>query len=465
VSPSRTPDAGRPYGRADRPAVTPRSRPGPGDRAPGEPARSPGRPAGPRRSRDDHDVAIVGGGLGGVALGVALGRQGLDVVVLERSARPPELLRGEAIPPAGVAVLDALGLGPAVRSVCAETAGVELRHPAFPGGALAFDYAEAPSPVTHGLCGWRRPLYEALQAALAGAPGVALRAGWEVAAVEPRADGRRVLRARDRDRPPVAARLVVAADGQASRLRGLLGFAPLEERRTSWVQGFVARAPGFARRRVTVGYHPLGAVFCFPFLDGRVRTTIEHAPERRAELASGDPLATHRRVLREALPDVWAELGGDALEPLTPLQVQPGRSVALGGLVDDGAALVGDAAGCLDPFTGYGMTLALEDAASLARVVGAAGGDYRAARLRAFEVDRHRRAAPRREATELLAWAFLAPERGLADALLGRVGQAWATPEVRPLVAAQLAGFVAPAPESPGERLAGLGLLAPAGLG
>ena len=59
--------------------------------------------------------------------------------------------------------------------------------------------------------------------------------------------------------------------------------------------------------------------FVFPFPDGRFRSTIEYEVDRRDDFRSGDPLARHLEVLREALPDVFLALGGSAIEPLTPL--------------------------------------------------------------------------------------------------------------------------------------------------
>jgi 2-polyprenyl-6-methoxyphenol hydroxylase-like FAD-dependent oxidoreductase len=183
--------------------------------------------------------------------------------------------------------------------------------------------------------------------------------------------------------------------------------------------------------------------------------TFEHRPARREEVAARPPL----ELLREALPDVWLELGGPALEPATPVQVQPGRSVTLSSIVEDGVALAGDAAGCLDPFTGHGMALGLLDVATLAPLL--ARGDVGAGALRLHERARHARLAARREATEVLAAAFLDGVDGrdpLATALAARLGARWADPRVAPAVAAQAAGFDLPAP-SIGERLFALGAL------
>ena len=56
------------------------------------------------------DVVIVGGGIGGSALGSALAAEGLGVEVLERTTRFEDRVRGEWIAPWGVSELKQLDL-------------------------------------------------------------------------------------------------------------------------------------------------------------------------------------------------------------------------------------------------------------------------------------------------------------------------------------------------------------------
>lgn len=415
----------------------------------------------------ERDVVIAGGGLVGSALAIALARRGVAATVLERFAGVPDLLRGEMIMPAGVAVLDALGLGARLRGACREVRGVVLHHPAFEGGRCLIDYDMAPAPIDaeegawrpRSLAAWRRPLYEALAAALREEPGVEVLRPYEVAAARRLPDGRLEVRARDGAAPAIVARLVVAADGAGSRLRGLMGFEPVEERARTLVQGFVGRAPRYAEERVHVGVHEVGAAFVFPLADGLFRSTIEVEEARRGELRARDPLARHLEVLREALPEIFAALG-PAIEARTPLQVQPGRTVALAGIVEDGFALVGDAAGSLDPFAGFGMAIGLADAAVLAEVIAAAEGDFSARSLRRYERARHARTAARREATDALAYLFLDKSEGFAGPFAERLAARWRDREiVLPLIAAQFAGYDPVVEPSVGLKYHFLGLL------
>ncbi len=60
------------------------------------------------------DVLIAGGGIAGSALAILLGRRGLTVELFERARFPREKPCGEGLMPAGVAVLQRLGLAEAV---------------------------------------------------------------------------------------------------------------------------------------------------------------------------------------------------------------------------------------------------------------------------------------------------------------------------------------------------------------
>lgn len=63
-----------------------------------------------RRLHHDADVLIVGAGILGCALAVALGRQGRSVLLLESSLKEPDRIVGELLQPGGVNALEKLGL-------------------------------------------------------------------------------------------------------------------------------------------------------------------------------------------------------------------------------------------------------------------------------------------------------------------------------------------------------------------
>jgi squalene monooxygenase len=63
-----------------------------------------------RRLHHDADVIIIGAGILGSSLAVALGDQGRSVLLLERSLKEPDRIVGELLQPGGVEALEKLGL-------------------------------------------------------------------------------------------------------------------------------------------------------------------------------------------------------------------------------------------------------------------------------------------------------------------------------------------------------------------
>ena len=62
-------------------------------------------------------IAVLGGGVAGLAVAVALARRGAQVTVMEQAEAIAEVGAGLQISPNGVAVLKALGLGEALAAV------------------------------------------------------------------------------------------------------------------------------------------------------------------------------------------------------------------------------------------------------------------------------------------------------------------------------------------------------------
>lgn len=57
-----------------------------------------------------YDVAIIGAGIIGCSLSVALGKQGRNVLLIERDLSEPDRIVGELLQPGGVAALEELGI-------------------------------------------------------------------------------------------------------------------------------------------------------------------------------------------------------------------------------------------------------------------------------------------------------------------------------------------------------------------
>src|SRR5688500_10109191 len=159
-------------------------------------------------------IAVVGCGTAGAAAALFLARAGHAVTVLERVPDPGPVGAGITLQPTGQAVLARLGL---LASVAAAGARVDRLWARTAAGRTLVDlrYADL-GPDLAGIGLHRGVLFETLFAAVRAEPGVALRTGVEVIAMD-RAGGRRVLR--DRAGATVGAfDLVVVADGSVSEL-------------------------------------------------------------------------------------------------------------------------------------------------------------------------------------------------------------------------------------------------------
>jgi len=303
------------------------------------------------------DVVIAGGGPAGATLALLLGRAGFSVEVFEAKRFPREKPCGEGIMPAGVAVLERLGLRAAVggrplASVRYHGFGMTAEA-GFPAGAAGA------TPVVLGQRRW--VLDQALLAAARATPGVRVfeEAPVEGAAIE---NGRAVgLRVGGELR---RGGLVVGADGLDSPVRRSLG---LDRRRRG-------------DRRVGVRMHyKLAAGREEPsrleiFVGGGYELYAAPLPDGELLLAAlGD-----RGVFGPSARDAMARWIGeqpvlrDWLDGATALTKPAGRAPvtrqARAGFAP-GAVLLGDAACATDPLTAGGIAHALVTAERLAAVV------------------------------------------------------------------------------------------------
>jgi 2-polyprenyl-6-methoxyphenol hydroxylase-like FAD-dependent oxidoreductase len=300
------------------------------------------------------DVVIAGAGPAGSTLALLLGRAGLRVELYDARRFPREKPCGEGIMPAGVAVLERLGLRDAV-------GGLPIHRVRYHGFGLT---AEAAFPARGG----RRPaalaqrrvrLDDTLLAAARATPNVSVFEGVPVegAVVERgRAVGLRVGGALRR------AALVVGADGLGSAVRGSLGLD--RPTRTPGRAGvrmhFRLAGPGPDRIEIFLGRgHEL---YVTPLPDGELGLA---ALCPAGALASGARAALLRWCAEEPRLAAW-------LDGATPLTAPMGRATltrrARSGIAP-GAVLLGDAACARDPLTAGGIAHALVTAERLAAVV------------------------------------------------------------------------------------------------
>jgi FAD-dependent urate hydroxylase len=341
-------------------------------------------------------VVIVGGGVAGLASGLALARTGHSVVVFERrAATTPAPSGGWHLWSNAMQALSSLGVAAEVRRSGAHLERTEFRTAS--GRPLADwpigDIGRRLHATDIGIS--RDALQQVLRTELLSIAGPdCLRTGSAVAGTE-RSDGRLVVR--DRAGHGVDADLVVGADGIRSTLRrGIAGeVAPRYAGYVQW-QAVLPRSacsaasmsPGtelvvFGRRARAV-VHELGdgQIFWAAILYGPPE--LSAMPNPRAQLlrrfeAFPAPLAE----LISATPDT--AVTAHAIHDLPP---QPHW-------VSDATVLVGDAAHAMTTNLSQGACLALEDAVVLADCLGPAStaADIPAA-LRRYQQRRQQRAQP-----------------------------------------------------------------------
>lgn len=172
------------------------------------------------RSSPSLPLAVVGGGIGGLAAALAAARAGREVVLVERSAAFGELGAGLQLAPNACAALEDLGVLDAVRQAAVDpprlvmmdaTSGAEITGLDLGSERYRARFAH-PYLVTH-----RTDLHGALLDACADHPRVTLRTGRTVTGID-QDDERVLLRFAETDEL-VEADAAIAADGLRSRIR------------------------------------------------------------------------------------------------------------------------------------------------------------------------------------------------------------------------------------------------------
>jgi salicylate hydroxylase len=347
---------------------------------------------------DPLPVLIAGGGIGGLALALALAFHRRRSIVLERQETPAAAGAGIQLGPNGVRALRWLGIADALQPQVGEPDAIVVRAAAsgrhlarLPLGRWIAERHGAPYWVMH-----RGDLYGALAAAAAAHPLVDLHTGFAATAVEAEAGQ---VAVRDAAGRSLTAPVLIGADGLWSAVRQAL--LPGSVPRPAGAIAMRTVAPAAAVEGLDVAcvglwLSPAVHVVHYPVRRGREIAVVVIAREADARHGRGweaevDAGRLHRRLnpfhasLTEALapaaaaPRQWRQWTLHTLPPL-PAWTH-GRVV-----------LLGDAAHPMLPYLAQGGALALEDAIVLAGCIHAAAEPEAAlARFEALRAARARR--------------------------------------------------------------------------
>jgi len=340
-------------------------------------------------------IAIVGGGIGGLAAALFLRRAGVDATVYEQAGMLREVGAGLVVPPNMVRPLMRLGLGPALEHVAVRLESAwEFRRWqdgrvlfTQPMGAVCRERYGTDCYVAH-----RADLLQLLQRAL---PASQVRLDHRCTAATAR-DDRVQLRFARRDAAEIEVDAVVGADGIHSVLRAAV--APHDNARFSGLCAFrclvdAAHAPAMALRPVQTLWLGPGRHFVhYPISAGRLVNVVAIVPagdwQQESWTAPGE-LADLRaafdgwdaRVLQliDSATDTmrWALVDREPLPRWTEGRI----------------TLLGDAAHAMLPFFAQGAAQAIEDAEVLAHCLRGVDRAQVPAALQRYEALRRPRAS------------------------------------------------------------------------
>ncbi|MEV4262448.1 FAD-dependent monooxygenase [Kribbella sp. NPDC049584] len=308
----------------------------------------------------ERTAVVVGGGIGGLAAAIGLGRAGWDVRILERSPALRELGAGWSQAPNAMRAFDTLGVGEQVRTCSVPSqAGGNLRTPS--GRYLLRFEPGRDTPL------WANHRAELQQVLVHNLPESCLQLGAEVVDVGEGDNNVVISYKTSSGTMRETADLVVGADGIHSTIRRLLWPAsePVFQQVVCWrgvtTAGAAPTVAGFQTwgRGERFGAHPLPGNRVFWF-----HTSREHRPGRRYDA----DLAEVRRRVRDWHDPIPALL--DATPPGKVLRHEIFDLDPLPTYVHRRVALLGDAAHAMTPFLAQGACQAVEDAVVLAAELG-----------------------------------------------------------------------------------------------
>ena len=317
---------------------------------------------------DTSDILIVGGGLNGPALALALARAGFSVTVIDALAEETRADaafdgRAYALALTSQRLLAAIGIWDAVADHAQPMLEIRVSdgHAGLGPSPLVmmFDHGE----IEEGPMGYMaedRHLRRAFLEAMAAEPGVTTLSGLRVTAQQTGPDLASVTLSDGSQRH---ARLLVGCDGRASGTAERAGI-----RRTGHGYGQTALVCAIAHELPHHGiahqfFMPPGPLAILPLTGNRSSIVWSETTAHAAEIAAMDE-ESYLAVLRPRFGDFLGEISLAGQRFSYPLGLTLAKS-----FIGPRLALVGDAAHGLHPIAGQGLNAGLRDVAALVDVL------------------------------------------------------------------------------------------------
>ena len=315
------------------------------------------------------DVIILGGGLVGLTLGIALDAHGLTSIIVD-PADPATLTaprfdgRASAVASASWRMLEAIGVGQALAGKGSPILRIAVRDGLSPG-ALAFDPDPEGGPL--GLMFENRLLRRTLHEIAAARPGITLLAPARPIETVRGETGAHVTLA---DGRTLRAGLVVGAEGRASPSRDAAGI-PMA--RWRYAHRAIITTIGHARPHGQVAheiFYPSGPFALLPLLDeagagaGHRSALVWTVAEADADATLGLGERAFAAEIAKRMGGMLGEIRADGPRSSYPLGFHHAVRITAERL-----ALVGDAAHGIHPIAGQGLNLGFRDVAALAQVL------------------------------------------------------------------------------------------------
>jgi salicylate hydroxylase len=375
-------------------------------------------------------VIVVGAGIGGLTVALALLRRGLDVRVYEQAGELKEVGAGIQISSNGSRVLFSLGLKEPLTAVQVRPERRELRHWStgetwhwFDLGDKSIERFGTPHLMLH-----RGDLHSLLAQAVRALEPDAIVLGRRCVAVTSAADQAEVTFA---DGSTASAPFVIGADGIHSKVRECL-FGPSNPVFTNCIawRGLIPmeRLPAHLARMVGTNWlGPRGNVLHYPVRRGELMNFVSLVERDDWQVESWSTVGA-KDELRNDFRDWHADVQLMIDEVATPYKWAMMVRAPMSAWSKGRATLLGDACHPTLPFLGQGAVMSIEDAYILAACLDKYFEQPTAALARYEEIRRERTAAVVRKAHENKASAF---EPRLADKALVAVEVARQWQQVR----------------------------------